>query len=190
MENEKEVLAKNLIKYRKSFNLTQQNLADKLNYSDKAVSKWERAEGVPDVFVLKQIADIYNVKVDNLLNESPEKKPKNIQKTRLKKTIIITLSSLLVWLVATVAYVLLTYFVPETAPTYLIFVLALPATAIITLIFSSIWKRKVLQFLSITTLVWTVLLSIYLLFFDKFYIFLIGIPLQALEIFWYIYKNV
>ena len=109
MENEKEVLAKNLIKYRKSFNLTQQNLADKLNYSDKAVSKWERAEGVPDVFVLKQIADIYNVKVDNLLNESPEKKPKNIQKTRLKKTIIITLSSLLVWLVATVAYVLLTY---------------------------------------------------------------------------------
>ena len=35
-------LAENLVKYRKHFNLTQAELAEKLNYSDKAVSKWER----------------------------------------------------------------------------------------------------------------------------------------------------
>ena len=59
MDDLKNILAENLIKYRKAANLTQAELAEKINYSDKAVSKWERAAGMPDVDVLKQIADLF-----------------------------------------------------------------------------------------------------------------------------------
>ena len=118
MIEQREVLAKNLIKYRKYAGLTQQDLAEKLNYSDKTVSKWERAEGTPDIFVLKQIADIYDIKVDLLLSESPEKKPKTKRIKNIKRIIIMTLATLLVWLVATTVYVLLTWIVPTNKPTY------------------------------------------------------------------------
>ena len=42
----KETISKNIIKYRKELGLTQLELADKLNYSDKTLSKWERAEAI------------------------------------------------------------------------------------------------------------------------------------------------
>ena len=67
-EDIKQTIASNLSGYRKKAGLTQQQLADKLNYSDKAVSKWERAEAIPDVIVLKSIADIYGVKVDDFFS--------------------------------------------------------------------------------------------------------------------------
>ena len=63
MNDIKQTIADNLVGYRKKAGLTQQQLAEKLNYSDKAVSKWERAEAIPDVVVLKTIADIYGIKV-------------------------------------------------------------------------------------------------------------------------------
>ena len=46
--------------------MTQLELAVSIGVSDKAVSKWERGDGTPDVFVLKQIADLYGVTVDFL----------------------------------------------------------------------------------------------------------------------------
>ena len=78
----KENLAENLISYRKAANLTQAELAEKLNYSDKAVSKWERGESFPDLYVLKQIADFYGVTIDTLINEpkKPEKAEREIRK--------------------------------------------------------------------------------------------------------------
>jgi len=65
----KPIIAKNIIDLRKSMNWTQAELAQKLNYSDKAISKWERAESIPDVIVLKEIADLFHVKVDYLLED-------------------------------------------------------------------------------------------------------------------------
>lgn len=67
-------LAENLVKYRKLNGLTQQELAECLSYSDKSVSKWERAEGVPDVFVLLRIAQVYGVGVSELIGETGESK--------------------------------------------------------------------------------------------------------------------
>lgn len=67
-EDIKQTIASNLSGYRKKAGLTQQQLADKLNYSDKAVSKWERAEAIPDVIVLKSIADIYGIRVDDFFS--------------------------------------------------------------------------------------------------------------------------
>ena len=67
MESLKTVIAKNIVSLRKANHLTQTELADKLNYSDKAVSKWERGDSLPDVIVLKQIADLFGVTLDYLV---------------------------------------------------------------------------------------------------------------------------
>ena len=61
--------SKNLIKLRKSINYTQADLAKKLNYSDKAISKWERSESMPDIYMLKEMADFFGVTIDFLLAE-------------------------------------------------------------------------------------------------------------------------
>ena len=76
MENEnkqQELLAKNLVYYRKASGLTQLELAEKFNYSDKSISKWERGEGFPDVFVLKSLADFYGITVDDFYLEEHKK---------------------------------------------------------------------------------------------------------------------
>ena len=51
----KSQIGANLSAYRKRAGMTQAGLAEKLNYSDKAISKWERGESVPDVLILCQL---------------------------------------------------------------------------------------------------------------------------------------
>ena len=76
MDDLKLIVAANITDLRKKNNITQAELAQRLNYTDKAVSKWERGESLPDVAVLKQIADIFSVKIDYLVTaEHPDKAP-------------------------------------------------------------------------------------------------------------------
>ena len=65
MEDLKKIIAKNLVTYRKQAHMTQAELAEKVGYSDKNVSKWERAEGVPDMLVLHELAELYGVTVND-----------------------------------------------------------------------------------------------------------------------------
>ena len=105
-ENFNAIVSKNLIAYRKLNNLTQLDLAEKLNYSDKAISKWERGECLPDAYTLYQIATIYGISVNDLF--ACESTLKQTATTKKVKPFFITLlSSCLVWLVATVLFVLL-----------------------------------------------------------------------------------
>ena len=76
MDELKETIAKNLVELRTQARLTQLQLAEKLNYSDKAVSKWERGEAIPDIRVLIKLAEIYNITVDDILTDSAAKKVK------------------------------------------------------------------------------------------------------------------
>lgn len=69
MEDVRGALAANLAELRKEENLTQAEFAARFNYSDKAVSKWERGDSLPDVVMLKTIADLYGLRVDDLLTE-------------------------------------------------------------------------------------------------------------------------
>lgn len=104
MENLKNILAQNLVKLRKASNMTQSELAEKLSYSDKAVSKWERGESLPDIEILYEISKLYNVTIDELLSE--EVKINHTKKLKTKMRFIISLiSSLLVWLIATIVFV-------------------------------------------------------------------------------------
>ena len=117
-------IGSNIASYRKQAGLTQASLAEKLNYSDKAVSKWERGESVPDVITLVQLADQFDITVNDLLtdpNALPAGEAGKLEKAMTKvsekalkrrpdKSIIQKLSSLLVWFVALLMYVLLSSF--------------------------------------------------------------------------------
>ena len=97
-EKLREYFARNLAHYRKALGLTQIELAERLNYSDKSVSKWERGDGLPDLAVTAQIAEIFGLTVNDMIAEKPKRR---LMTTRNK--IIITLLSMgVAWLVATI----------------------------------------------------------------------------------------
>lgn len=193
----KENLAKNLMLYRKANNLTQLDLAQKLNYSDKAVSKWERGESVPDLYILKKIADFYGVTIDMLISEpTKEVLPKNNSR-KIKRTAILLCSTGLVWLVAVLCFAMINLIFPSITHTWLSFFYAIPITFILLLVFTAVWKKPWLNTLSISLLIWSILLAVFITLLyvlptppkTLWMIFLIGIPLQALTLFYFMYRK-
>ena len=194
-EKLKKQLGENIAAYRKSLGLTQAGLAEKLNYSDKAISKWERAESVPDVLTLVQLAELFDVTVNDLLvdpNEILEQTDNKMEramsaavekatKRKATKRIILNLSSLMVWFVALLLFVILsTLDIPKS---WIAFVYAVPADAIVRLSLRSAWKDFRRNQALVSVIMWGALLSIFLtvlLFadFNCWKIFLLGIPGQ------------
>lgn len=191
MEDLKPVIAKNIIDLRKAYNLTQAELAEKLNYSDKAVSKWERAESIPDVIVLKQIADIFNVTVDYLLKPEHTKKDglseAAVKQRKRNHLIIALLSAMLVYLIATFIFVTLgIYFGRIAGRQWMVYVYAIPVACVVLLVFNSIWGKRRLNYAIITALLWSILTCVYLSFKDYniWLVFLLGIPGQIIILLW------
>lgn len=185
-----QIIGKNITRLRKTANMTQLELAEKLNYSDKSVSKWEQGNGIPDVRILMQIADLFGVSLDDLVHEQRDRKlmPKTLRLVR--RTVIISCSALLVWLVAVVSYVLIRMLAPDLAFSWLAFIYAVPVSSVVVLVFSCIWKYKWLRTVSISVIIWTALACIYLTIYAcegliaySWLIFFIGIPLQLLALF-------
>lgn len=187
MENLKNILAQNLVKLRKDSNMTQSELAEKLSYSDKAVSKWERGESLPDIEILYEISKLYNVTIDELLSE--EVKINHTKKLKTKMRFIISLiSSLLVWLIATIVFVFLVWLNPDKERQWLVFIYAIPVSSIVVLVFNSIWGNKMLNCLIVSVLMWTIILSIFLTvpkFDNSYLIFFIAIPVQIIILCWF-----
>lgn len=193
----KENVALNLIKYRKALSLTQLELAEKLNYSDKAVSKWERAESVPDIYVLQKIADLFGISVDTLISPPREEKPsilKQIGRIRLIKGFA---SAVGVWLIAIIGFFFLEVLFPVFNDTWLLFIYAVPITLAILLILATVWKKNFWYMIFHSLFWWTLILSVFLslnVFLANppsklWEIFLLGIPLQFLIIFSFLYKS-
>ena len=192
--------AQNLARYRKSLGLTQGELAERINYSDKAVSKWERGEALPDLEVVKVISEIFGTTIDDLVSEpKPEKKPRLIRNLPVKRAIICLAAAVLVWLVAVMAYAFLGVIVPWLlGKAWLALVVAIPVTFVVTLILTCVWGKNLLNAVFASLLSWTLLLAVYLCLINLLYspphtlwmIFLIGVPLQILIILWFSFKKV
>ena len=133
----KNIIATNIAKARRASGLTQLQLAEKLNYSDKAVSKWESGASLPDIVVLKQIADLFGVSVDSLLSEHSGKDVPLLPRGRVH-FIISALSVLLVWLIATVIFVTLAI-ANVPGQLWLAFLWAVPVSLIVALVMNSVW---------------------------------------------------
>ncbi|MBQ8004302.1 MAG: helix-turn-helix transcriptional regulator [Oscillospiraceae bacterium] len=193
MDDLRLIIAKNISELRKAAEMTQFELAEQLNYSDKAVSKWERGESVPDVAVLKHIADIFSVTVDYLLTEDHGKRKPDKPQNRIRvanRGFITGMSITLVWLVALLAFVTGDMFRDLTLGHHLLaFLWAVPVTFIVWLVLNSVWFNKRRNFLIISCLMWSCLASIHISLIVLFdinvrFIYLLGVPGQIIILFW------
>jgi transcriptional regulator with XRE-family HTH domain len=196
----KSIIAANIADLRKKNSMTQQELAAKLNYTDKAISKWERGESIPDVIVLKQIADMFKVTVDYLLSDvhdeyvkttvdSPEVDVLKKRQSLRTRGFVTGMSVLLVWIAALVLFIVFDTASLDYRSNWVVFACAVPASFIVWLIMNSIWFNRRRNYLIISLLMWSILALIYvpvLLFADRnlWLIFSLGIPGQAIIIMW------
>ena len=195
-------IGSNIANYRKGAGLTQAGLAEKLNYSDKAVSKWERGESMPDVTTLVQLAEQFGITVNDLIVD-PDQLPGNpgklekamtqvsekALKRKANKNIILGLSSILVWFVALLLYVLLSSFEIGVKWNWVFFFYAIPANCIVLLSLRSAWHDFRWNKMLISGIVWGALLSIYITAtfwnFNLWRIFLLGILGQVAIFLWF-----
>ncbi len=182
----KHIIAKNIAELRRKNGLTQLMLAEKLNYSDKAVSKWESGASLPDIVVLKEMADLFGVTVDSLLSEDGkvELRPASRPRRRIH-TIVPLLSVMLVWLIGTLIFVSLTM-AGVKGSNWLSFIWPVPVSFIVLLVFNSIWGKRRLNYLIISMLMWSLLAAVYLsaLSYNHWLLFVMGVPGQAIILLW------
>lgn len=180
----KQVVAKNISELRRSAGMTQLELAEILNYSDKAVSKWESGASLPDVGVLLQIANIFGVTVDYMLSEEHKIPVKAMvrETMRTRKHVLLALIAIAgVWLVATAVFVTLNL-IGVGGMTWLTFIWGAPVSAVVAIVFNSIWGSTRANYVFISILMWFTLAAVYLTLLSHNYwlIFVLGVPGQVI----------
>lgn len=185
MEESKRIVADNIIRLRTSLGMTQAQLGEELNYSDKSVSKWERAESVPDVFVLRHIADMAGVTVDYLLTEhdSDEVIERDKEGEHRYSRRFISLTVLAgIWALAVLVFVVLWL---AGIISWIVFVCAVPVSLITMLVLNSIWGNRRNNLYIISLLVWSIICLVYLSALEQnwWQLFLLGVPAQIIIIF-------
>ena len=191
-KTQEQIIAENLVYYRKAMGLTQLEIAEQFNYSDKSISKWERAEGLPDALVLKALADFYGIRVDDFFRVE---KRRLVMSKKSKHWFIVGLSEVLLWLVFGLAFVILSLALPKTFHWWLIFVYAATASFILAVVWAGIYHKKFFQLLATSGIIWHGILGLYLtmLFYttipNLWLLWLIGIPLEGLAVLWYFLKR-
>ncbi len=187
-ENLTAVIAENLIYYRKKAQMTQSELAEKLNYSDKSISKWERGEGVPDIHILYQLAKLYGLTVNDFLTTKKKQKVANLF---ISKILITLISISLVWFIATLVFICLRLFAPKTNETlrhWMVFIYAIPVSCVVWIVFNDVFFKRIYNMAAVSVLCWTIALSVYLTF-NKFpnmeLIFIVAIPFQIMIVLFY-----
>lgn len=187
MEDIKQVIARNLIALRKKNHLTQNELAQKLNYSDNAISRWEHAEVTPSIETLEQLSKIYNVPLRTIIEDNALKEVETTDKRQLiNKLAVVLISSSIVWLLATIIFV--TSQLVWNYTFWQIFVWSLPIISIVMMPFHHYWGRHIYKFTILSIFMWTLILSIFLQFYKLtpwlWMIFTIGIPIQIALAIW------
>lgn len=196
MEDIKNIVAKNITELRLLNNMTQMELAEKLNYSDKTISKWERAESSPDISVLVEIANLFGVSLDYLVRaENIEETVKeNKQKeTKYNRKVISYISESVAWFIAIFAFIITSLITNEATFQWLYFVYALQIVLIVKLVFNSIWFNPRNNYFIISALMWSILAAIHITFLyfkiNVVLIYLLGIAGQIVVILWSFIKK-
>lgn len=159
MKDLKEIFAKNLTELRLRSKLTQLELGNAISYSDKAISKWERGEAIPDAYVLLQLSELFGVSVDYLLKEHSEPYVKVNRKVNHVSVTLLTVIA--VWTVFAVAYIVMNL----AGITYpLIFMYAEIISLIILIVFNSVWGNRKYNIYIISALVISIIVAVYLIF--------------------------
>ncbi len=183
MEDLKVIIGNNITTLRTENKMTQYELAQRLNYSDKSVSKWERCEAVPDIYVIKQMSEIFSVSVDYLLSphtaqrpcEHPEHKNAAADKRGGNKRTVGAIIVLGIWMLALGLFVLMWI---GGSIELSVFAYALSVSLIVVLVLNSVWNKGKDNLKIISALIFGALLSVYVFFakYNIWQIFLLLIP--------------
>ena len=187
MKDIKNIIANNLITLRKKNNLTQNDLAEKLNYSDNAISRWEHAEVTPNIETLQQISEIFNVPLRSLIEDNALREADvNEKRQAISNLAKILIGASLVWLIATIIFATSQLLLDHAI--WQVYIWALPIMCLVMLPFHHYWGRHIYKFIMLSIFLWTLILAIFLQFFTltpwMWLIFTIGIPIQVALAIW------
>ena len=178
----KVITASNIINLRTAKGMTQAELGELLNYSDKSVSKWERAEAVPDAYVLKKMSKIFGVSVDYLLSSHDSwERPESFKKEErnFHSNVITILVIFGIWTLAFLIYII--GWLLE-ANWWLLFVYAVPVSLITFLVLNSVWEQGKNNRHIIYALVASIFITVYITFrsYNPWQILLLLIPAELI----------
>lgn len=185
MENVKEIIAANLVALRKSRRWTQQELAEKLAYSDKAVSRWEHAETLPDIETLCKICELYGVKFEYLLQkEQPKDSNPYLVKNNIgTRMLIMFIAVCSVWIAAFFIHMSVSAALGKNL--WELFVWAIPLSALVCQLYNKLYfGKRIMSCVMLSVFNWTVILSFYLHFLslNLWMLFIVGAPIQAIVV--------
>lgn len=199
---EREIIASNITFLRKKNGLSQLDLADKLQYSNKNVSKWEKAETTPSIFTLKRLAEIFNVTVDDLVSvpledlqsnaptDTDAQMEKDANQKEVKVIFGLPTSIKILYLLMTEAILLVGGFIAVIVlglldvtafNKWLILLYTLPAMCLAVFIFIIVIKKRV-NIISLSLFGWLLTLCFYLSFIDVKNIHLIFFLMAAIQV--------
>lgn len=183
MEDFKKVIGNNIAKLRKNYGLTQLDFAEKLNYSDKSVSKWERGEALPDILVLKQISKYFNISLDALTSEHKSERSllnKSKKYKNRNRLLIALVSAVGVWVISTIIFAVLNWLPIEIPNKWLTFIWGFDVSLFVLMIFSCVWGKRIWTEILVSLVVWFFAICLYFSIDipSKWLLFIICIPVQ------------
>ena len=180
MDKLNKIIAENIAFLRTTNKMTQLELAEKLNYSDKAVSKWERGESIPDVRVLMSIASIFGVNINYLVEDHGLEELPLIPKKKINVKVVTIISVVGLWTAALLAFLVCQ--MAANMQIFDIFVYTVPATFIMLIVFNCIWneKKRFFNFILISLLWWDALLTVWYISPAWVSVFWLGAPVQII----------
>ena len=189
MKDVKTIVAQNLTALRKERGLTQLELAERFNYSDKAICRWEHADTLPDINVLYALCEFYGITMNQLVDPHFSAKA-TVTEERNARAYRNWACAMLVSAVFFFATVLFIFSLAWFERAYwLAFVWAVPISCIV---ISKILRRgmgAIGRFIFTSLLIWSTIAAVYLQVLVRFdsniwYLFLVGLPLQAFVFLW------
>lgn len=189
MKDVKPIIAENLAALRKSRGLTQAELAERLDYSDKAVSRWEHGDTLPDMNVLCDLCEFYGITLDYLVRKGDDAEKLQFKaKKGHEMKIAIAMCSLavsIVWLLATVIFV--SSNIINGSNYWEAFVWAVPISCLVILRMTRSYRNQIFSICISSVLIWTTLAAIYIQFlqYNVWMIFVIGVPAQVIIYLWH-----
>lgn len=182
MDERKATIASNLIRLRLAAGMTQAEVGEKLNYSDKTISKWERGEVTTDVFVLMEIAALFDVSVDYLIKPHAEIEPivyNKPQEPHYNTRAITAIAVLGVWTLAFLVFLVLWW---SGYVMWLLPVFAVPVSLVVLLVLQSVFHKGHGNRYIIAAIAVSLVTALYLTFLrnNPWQIFLLLIPICAI----------
>ncbi len=206
MRDVKPTIAKNLAYFRREAGLTQAQLAEKLNYSDKAVSRWENGDTLPDINVLYHLCEFYGIDMDTLAREDADTvaaetaaAKRDIHSSFVYRLCLYGLSVAAVWLVATTVF-LYADMSEDGGHYWMAFIWAMPASCLALRLIEKLFARREMvnhtfRFCANTVFVWTAITAVFLQVLVRpgghilWPLFLVGIPVECILILWFRLKR-